>query len=134
EVLVENLKDKVYLRTYQEIDSVLDPNPRLMMALDIRHFCLSRVDPIEGFKRYHERVKSVHFRADCGLDARALRRFLEQLLDYNYSGLFIIEDRALNIMAKNDKSQLLEGREQIFGILDELAGRLTRREEREAGG
>jgi sugar phosphate isomerase/epimerase len=109
-VCVENLKgSNIYPVTFTDIDAVLEPNPGLMLSLDVRHFCISEIDPIEAIVRYRSRIRSVHYRADCGLDQAELRCLLGTLMAGDYDGYFIIEDRALNMLDKDDKSQLAAG-------------------------
>jgi hypothetical protein len=51
-----------------------------------------------------------------------LHRFLEAILLHGYTGNFLIEDRALIIADKSDKTQLKQGFVLVRDILADLCG------------
>jgi hypothetical protein len=69
-----------------------------------------------AFTEFADRTRSIHYRIDCGVDEEELRGFLEGLLEHGYTGNFLIEDQALIVADKTDKTQLLEG----FALVREL--------------
>jgi histidinol dehydrogenase len=120
---VENLSgENIYPHTLEDVRRLLKQNPGLMLAHDMRHFCINGIDPLDAFMEFADRTRSIHFRIDCGLDEEQLHRFLAGLLHNGYTGNFLIEDRALIIADKSDKSQLLEGFVLVRGILADLCG------------
>jgi len=121
QVLVENMGGgHNFPSMFEEIDAALLAHSELMLALDTRHFCQAGLDPTEGYKRYHGRVKAIQFRLDGRMTNMEIKTFLETLLQYKYDGIFIIEDKALTCSDKKDKSQLLSGKETIFRLLNEI--------------
>ncbi|HZD00096.1 MAG TPA: histidinol dehydrogenase [Actinomycetes bacterium] len=121
---VENLSgDNVYPHTLEDVRRLLKQSPGLMLAHDMRHFCNNGIDPLHAFAEFADRTGSIHFRIDCGLDEEQLHRFLEGILRHGYSGNFVIEDRALVIADKTDKTQLLQGFVLVQDILADLCGR-----------
>lgn len=121
EVCLENLKSKnIYPQTTDELDRALGSDRRLQFALDIRHFCVNRIDPRAAFLRFRERVRSIHYRVDNGLDDSGLARFLETLLEHEYEGDFLIEDAALNVADKSEKPMIEAGAQKVSALLREL--------------
>jgi histidinol dehydrogenase len=120
-VCVENLQtENHYPHSLEEVGSILSPTPGLMFAHDLRNFCAVGEDPEEAFAKYAGRTRSIHHRIDCGLDEAGLRDFLAGLIEYGFTGNFIVEDKALLGAEKEDKTQLIEGWALVAGILADL--------------
>lgn len=120
-VCVENLKNKfIFPQGYADLDSIFEADERLMLAMDVRHFCINKIEPGEAFLRYRSRVQSVQYRIDNGLDDTQLRDFLRLLLKSEFEGIFIIEDAALNVANKTEKPMIAAGLAKIRGMLEEL--------------
>jgi len=129
-VCVENLSaENVYPHTLDDVQRLLRPNPGLMLAHDMRHFCNNGIAPLKAFTEFADRTRSIHYRIDCGLDEEELRTFLEALLEQGYEGNFLVEDQALVVADKSDKTQLLRG----FALVQELLADLCE-EARRTGG
>jgi histidinol dehydrogenase len=122
-VCVENLQvENHYPHSLEEVGSTLAPNPDLMFAHDLRNFCAVGEVPGEAFAKYGDRTRAIHHRIDCGLDDTQLRGFLLSLIDYGFTGNFIVEDKALLGAEKDDKTQLIQGWALIAEILADLRG------------
>jgi histidinol dehydrogenase len=127
---VENLSgENIYPHTLEDVHRLLTPNPGLMLAHDMRHFCINGIAPLKAFSEFADRTRSIHYRIDCGLDEAELRTFLEAILEHGYEGNLIVEDRALVVADKSDKTQLLQGFVFVQEILADLCedGRRTGR-------
>jgi sugar phosphate isomerase/epimerase len=120
---VENLSgENIYPHSLEDVHRLLEQCPGLMLAHDMRHFCINGIDPLDAFTEFADRTRSIHFRIDCGLDEDHLSRFLEAILLHGYTGNFLIEDRALIIADKSDKTQLRQGFALVRDILADLCG------------
>jgi histidinol dehydrogenase len=120
---VENLSgENIYPHTLEDVRRLLEPNPGLMLAHDMRHFCINGIAPQKAFTEFADRTRSIHYRIDCGLDGEDLRAFLEAILEHGFTGNFIVEDRALVVADKSDKTQLLRGFALVQEIVRDLCG------------
>jgi sugar phosphate isomerase/epimerase len=111
EVCVENLKNKnTYPRTIREMDCLFSECPDLRLALDIRHACTSGEDPCEMVRLFATQLRSVHFRADCGLPVNGVHELLELLDRSGFTGPFVIEDPSLNSVEKSQRPMIEDAR------------------------
>lgn len=121
EVLVENMGGAPqFPNSFEEIDEIFEANPTLKMALDTRHFVQAGLNPTKGFLRYAERVRTIQFRLDGRMTDLQIKDFLEALLDKDYAGIFIIEDKALTQLDKSNKDQIIAGRQTVDRLLGDL--------------
>jgi hypothetical protein len=88
----------------------------------MRHFCINGIAPQKAFTEFADRTRSIHYRIDCGLDGEDLRVFLEAILEHGFTGNLIVEDRALVVADKSDKTQLLRGFALVQEIVRDLCG------------
>ncbi len=121
ELCLENLKGgNIFPKTFDELDFVFERYPSLAMALDVRHFVVEGFDPTEAMLRYFSRIRSIHYRVDNGLSDEKMLVFIRTLRELNYQGCFIIEDRTLNTMDKDNKELLHAGRAKIGRLVNAL--------------
>lgn len=120
-VCLENLKgEKIFPKTFSELDEVFDAHPSLMLAYDVRHFCVNNINVIEAYSRYKNRIPSIQYRDDSGLTDAELKEFLTLLIRDKWAGNFIIEDPALNVADKSSKVMLDAGYKRVTRILSEI--------------
>jgi len=118
QLCIENLKNKnSYPRTIIELENTFSVLPDIGFALDVRHACVVGESPVELARMFGSRLRSVHFRSDCGMSTAQLEAFLQTLHDVNFDGPFIIEDRSLNELDKSARDMLYQARSMLASFL-----------------
>lgn len=118
-VCLENLKgEKIFPKSFEDLDEVFSACPTLKLALDVRHLCINKMDVMKTYEKYKDRTLSIQYRDDCGLTDEQLHNFLKALINDKWSGNFITEDPALNTADKKEKPMLDAGHKRISEILE----------------
>lgn len=115
---IENLKHKnVFPRTLKETASAFSACPELGLAFDVRHACIVGEDPSDFVREFSSQLKSVQYRADCGLSAQGIDRLFDTLARVSFDGPFIVEDASLNEVDKSHRPMIDEARIQLSRYL-----------------
>ena len=123
DVCIENLKAKnVFPKSVDELDQIFHKNLDLKLAFDLRHFCAVGVDPFFAFERYSNKIASIHYRIDNGLDDDELKRFARMLYSTQFAGQVIIEGDSLNHARKDEREMLVSGYQKFKHILERRGG------------